>query len=235
MVSIGDMIDSFIDEKDDELANQEMELVIDVFRNDFDKMTKLVKIFKKNKGKKGYEKGAYKTIAEMLFQKRVCKQDGSELSVSQVSRYMGIVRAERVGTKSKSKAVETQAVSVARPGAVPGANKTAPAGRVAVDDSDAIPEKITGYDALKKLQEWEKVKAIMSDDSYQWDDADETLYGQLRRYVFRFGEPVAGQGIIDVCRKKFPNQTGFPNSLAQSVEKLFNKREQHKGLAHWTM
>lgn len=227
----------FLETINRKIKSKKTSLTIDYFREQYDVFSEIIDRYKKNKWLNGT---AYGNIAELAKQKGYTKKDGQTLSISQVCRYMNIIRAERMAelkkekaelksTKNKSKAVETQAVSV------PGANKSAPAGRVAVDDSDAIPEKITGYDALKKLQEWERVKAIMSDDSYQWDDADETLYGQLRRYVFRFGEPVAGQGIIDVCRKKFPNQTGFPNSLAQSVEKLFNKREQHKGLAHWTM
>ncbi|MDG9967509.1 hypothetical protein N7638_05655 [Achromobacter mucicolens] len=236
MNSIGDIIDSLIDEKTEQLDNQELELVIDVFRNDFDKMTNLVKLFKKNKGKKGFEKSAYQTIAEMLFQSGVRKQNGSMLSVAQVNRYMGIVRAERVGTKSKAKAVavpaggvETQAVAKVVPELVarPGATKPV----VAPAPVDAIPEKITGYDPMKKLQEWEKSKSFVD----HWDDDDEILYGQLRRWVFKFAKDVSGQNVVGVCRKQFPNQTGFSKSLADTVELLFKLREKNKGHAHWTM
>ena len=58
-------------------------------------MTKLVNLFKRNKGRKGFEKSAYQSIAELLFQNGVKKLDGSILSVSQVNRYLGIVRKER--------------------------------------------------------------------------------------------------------------------------------------------
>ncbi|MBW5287154.1 hypothetical protein [Burkholderia gladioli] len=95
MNSIGDIIDGFIEEKTEQLATQELELVIDVFRQDFDKMTKLVNLFKRNKGRKGFEKSAYQSIAELLFQNGVKKLDGTILSVSQVNRYLGIVRKER--------------------------------------------------------------------------------------------------------------------------------------------
>ncbi|MFZ6755555.1 hypothetical protein ACO0KY_19580, partial [Undibacterium sp. Dicai25W] len=119
-----------IDEKKKELANQETDLVIDVFRNEFDNLTKVVKLFLKNKGKKGFENGAYQNIAETLFQNGITKKDGSVLTKSQVGDYMKIVRAERKG-ESKSKVVAVapvvQAVSVekpvARPGVVPGAIK----------------------------------------------------------------------------------------------------------------
>lgn len=250
MNSIGDLIDGLITEKTEQLESQELELVIDVFRNDFDKMANLVKLFKKNKGKKGFEKSAYQTIAEMLFQSGVRKQNGSMLSVAQVNRYMGIVRAERVGTKSKAKAVapvavpagrvETQAVAkvvpepVARPGAVPGAIQpvVAPA---PVVGADAIPEKITGYDSMKHLQDWEKSKSFVD----QWDDETETLYGQVRVWVSRNGKhanlDLSGQNIVGVCRKYFPSQTGFSKSLADTVERLFKMREKMKGHAQWTM
>lgn len=95
MKSIGDVIDGLIEEKTEHLATQEMELVIDVFRQDFDKMTNLVNLFKRNKGRKGFEKSAYQSIAELLFQNGVKKLDGTILSVSQVNRYLGIVRKER--------------------------------------------------------------------------------------------------------------------------------------------
>ncbi|WP_428147055.1 hypothetical protein [Delftia acidovorans] len=225
----------FIDDKKKELASQELELVIDVFRNEFDNLTKLVNLFQRNKGKKGFEKGAYQTISEILFKDGVCKKDGSMLTKSQVSRYMGIVRAERVGeSKSKSKPVAVvvapvvQAVAV--PGAVPDATKpvVSPA---PVGGSDAIPEKITGYDPMKKLQEWEKSKSFVD----QWDDDDEILYGQLRRWVFRFGKDVSGQNIVGICRKQFPNQTGFSKFFADTVELLFKQREKRTGHAHWTM
>lgn len=224
----------FIDEKKKELASQEMELVIDVFRKEFDNLTKLVSLFQRNKGKKGFEKGAYQTVSEILFKDGVCKKDGSMLTKSQVSRYMGIVRAERVGeSKSKSKPVAVvQAVSepVAHPGAVPGATKpvVAPA---PVGGSDAIPEKINGYDPMKKLQEWEKSKSFVD----QWDDDDEILYGQLRRWVFRFAKDVSGQNIVGICRKQFNNQTGFSKSFADAVELLFKQREKRTEHAHWTM
>lgn len=95
MKSVGDIIDGLIEEKSKHLATQELELVIDVFRQDFDKMTKLVNLFKRNKGRKGFEKSAYQSIAELLFQNGVKKLDGSILSVSQVNRYLGIVRKEK--------------------------------------------------------------------------------------------------------------------------------------------
>lgn len=95
MKSIGDMIDGLIEEKTEHLAAQELDLVIDVFRQDFDKMTNLVNLFKRNKGRKGFEKSAYQSIAELLFQNGVKKLDGTMLSVSQVNRYLGIIRKER--------------------------------------------------------------------------------------------------------------------------------------------
>lgn len=229
---------NFVDDKKKELASREIDLNVDYFRNEFDNMTKVVNLFQKNKGKKGFEKGAYQTIAEIAFNDGVMKSDGSMLTKSLVGTYMKIVRAERVGTKIKSKPVAVvvapvvQAVPepVAHPGAVPGATKpvvaTAPVG-----GSDAIPEKITGYDPMKKLQEWEKSKSFVD----QWDDDDEILYGQLRRWVFRFAKDVSGQNIVGICRKQFPNQTGFSKSFADTVELLFKQREKRTGHAHWMM
>ncbi len=228
----------FISEKQDEIASQEMAFVIDAFREQFDNMQSVVRLFRKNKNKKGFEKGAYATISEILSKQGIRKKDGNVLSVSQVCRYMNIVRAEKKA-ESKRKPVAVvapvvQAVAVpelvARPGAVPGATKpvVAPA---PVGGFDAIPEKITGYDPMKKLQEWEKSKSFID----QWDDDDEILYGQLRRWVFKFANDVSGQNVVGVCRKQFPNQTGFSKSLADTVELLFKQREKHKGHAHWTM
>jgi hypothetical protein len=124
----------FVDEKKKELASQSIDLNIDYFRNEFDNMTKLVNLFQKNKGKKGFEKGAYQTVAEIAFKDCVMKADGSMLSTSLVGTYLKIVRAERKGVAKATRKVvvvsptvssETVAVSapvpaVARPGAVPG-------------------------------------------------------------------------------------------------------------------
>lgn len=122
----------FLDQKTIELNNQEFQCVADFFRNEFDNMTNIVKLFQTKKGRiKGT---AYKTIAELAMKQNIKRVDGKELTVSQVCRYMNIVRAERKGvTKATRKVVvvsptvssETVAVSapvpaVARPGAVPG-------------------------------------------------------------------------------------------------------------------
>lgn len=226
----------FLETKKKEIKDDESSFVVDFFRNEFDNMNEIVKLFKKKK--KQLKGSAYETIADLAKQQGITKKDGSRLTVSQVGDYMRIVRAERVGTKIKSKPVAVvvapvvQAVPepVARPGAVPGATKpvVAPA---PVGGSDAIPEKITGYDPMKKLQEWEKSKSFVD----QWDDDDEILYGQLRRWVFRFAKDVSGQNIVGICRKQFPNQTGFSKSFADTVELLFKQREKRTGHAHWMM
>ena len=228
----------FLETKKKEIKDDESSFVVDFFRNEFDNMNEIVKLFKKKK--KQLKGSAYETIAELAKKQGITKKDGSRLTVSQVGDYMRIVRAERVGTKIKSKPVAVvvapvvQAVAVpepvAHPGAVPGATKpvVAPA---PVGGSDAIPEKTTGYDPMKKLQEWEKSKSFVD----QWDDDDEILYGQLRRWVFRFAKDVSGQNIVGICRKQFPNQTGFSKSFADTVELLFKQREKRTGHAHWMM
>lgn len=227
----------FLETKKKEIKDDESSFVVDFFRNEFDNMNEIVKLFKKKK--KQLKGSAYETIAELAKKQGITKKDGSRLTVSQVGDYMRIVRAEKKA-ESKRKPVAVvvapvvQAVAVpepvAHPGAVLGATKpvVAPA---PVGGSDAIPEKITGYDPMKKLQEWEKSKSFVD----QWDDDDEILYGQLRRWVFRFGKDVSGQNIVGICRKQFPNQTGFSKSFADTVELLFKQREKRTGHAHWTM
>lgn len=232
----------FISEKQDEIASQEMAFVIDAFREQFENMQSLVRLFRKNKNKNGFEKGAYATISEILSKQGIRKKDGNVLSVSQVCRYMNIVRAEKkTESKNKSKAVapaggvESQVVAkavpepVARPGAVPGATKpvVAPA---PMGGSDVIPAKIDGYQVMPELQKWEKEKSFFDN----WDDETEVLYGQVRSWVSRFANNPNGP-IVAICRKEFGSQTGFSKSLAETVELLFKLREKHKGQAHWTM
>ena len=218
-----------IDDKKKDLATQETELVIDVFRLEFDNLTKVIKLFLKHKGKKGFSKGAYQNIAETLFQNGVTKKDGSMLTKCQVGDYMKIVRAERKG-ETKSKTVVAPVVSlaepVARPLANPGVSKQVVAVAV-VDCFDAVPEKITGYKTMIELGKWDK---LINQDF--WNTETEILYGQVRLYVIRHTSGV-GKKIINVIRSELNADSSFSKSLADIVEQLFNMREKHTGKANW--
>lgn len=234
----------FLNAKKKELATEQSIYVVEYFRNEFDSMTDLVKLFKRKGARMNGT--AYENIAKLAFQQGITKRDGTMLSVSQVCRYMNIVRAERKAEAKSAKAkvpvvVEPQRVvaqePVARPGAVLGrASKTetvsVPA--PAVDCSGAIPEMIDGYNQMAELQKWDK----LSNQDF-WNDETETLYGQVRAWVV-WGCGLAdvdcsGKPILVIIKNHFSQETGFHKSLKETVEQLFKMREKHKGSVVWTL
>lgn len=236
----------FLNEKKKELATEQSIYVVEYFRNEFDSMTDLVKLFKRKGARMNGT--AYENIAQLAFQQGITKRDGTMLSVSQVCRYMNIVRAERKAEAKSAKAkapapvvVEPQRVvaqePMARPGAVPGrASKieTVAVPVPAVDCSGAIPEMLDGYDQMAELQKWDK----LSNQDF-WNDETETLYGQVRAWVV-WGCGLAdvdcsGKPILIIIKNHFSQETGFHKSLKETVEQLFKMREKHKGSAVWTL
>ena len=223
----------FLEKKKKEIKDDGSSFVVDFFRNEFDNMNEIVKLFKKKK--KQLKGSAYETIAELAKQQGITKKDSSRLTVAQVGDYMRIVRAERKA-ESKRKPVAVvapvvQAVAVpepvARPGAVPGAIKPVVVPVAPVNGSDAIPERITGYQTMIELEKWDKLF-----DQDFWNDETEILYGQVRLYIFRNTDNHE-KPILNVIRSELNSQPNFSKSLADTVEHLFKVREKYIGKAHW--
>lgn len=239
-----DVLGDFLLKTKSEVAESEPSFVVDFFRKEFDRLSEVVALYKKKKGR--LNGTAYQNIASLAEQCGITRKDGTQLTITQVADYMRIVRAERKAEAKSAKAkapvvVEPQRVvaqePVARPGAVPGrASKTetvsVPA--PAVDFSGAIPEMIDGYDQMAELQKWDKLH-----DQDFWNDETETLYGQVRAWVVwgcgLGGVNCSGKPILVIIKNHFSQETGFHKSLKDTVEQLFKMREKHKGSVVWTL
>lgn len=241
-----DVLGEFLSKTKNEIAEDEPSFVVDFFRKEFDRLSEVVAIYKKKKGR--LNGTAYQNIASLAEQCGITRKDGTQLTITQVADYMRIVRAERKAEAKSAKAkapapvvVEPQRVvaqePMARPGAVPGrASKieTVAVPVPAVDCSGAIPEMLDGYDQMAELQKWDK----LSNQDF-WNDETETLYGQVRAWVV-WGCGLAdvdcsGKPILVIIKNHFSQETGFHKSLKETVEQLFKMREKHKGSAVWTL
>lgn len=241
-----DVLGDFLLKTKKEVAESEPSFVVDFFRKEFDRLSEVVAIYKKKKGR--LNGTAYQNIASLAEQCGITRKDGTQLTITQVADYMRIVRAERKAEAKSAKAkapapvvVEPQRVvaqePMARPGAVPGrASKieTVAVPMPAVDCSGAIPEMLDGYDQMAELQKWDK----LSNQDF-WNDETETLYGQVRAWVV-WGCGLAdvdcsGKPILVIIKNHFSQETGFHKSLKETVEQLFKMREKHKGSAVWTL
>jgi len=234
-----DVLGDFLLKTKKEVAESEPSFVVDFFRKEFDRLSEVVAIYKKKKGR--LNGTAYQNIASLAEQCGITRKDGSQLTITQVADYMRIVRAERKAEAKSAKAKTPAPVVVqepmARPGAVPGrASKieTVAVSVPAVDCSGAIPEMLDGYDQMAELQKWDK----LSNQDF-WNDETETLYGQVRAWVV-WGCGLAdvdcsGKPILVIIKNHFSQETGFHKSLKETVEQLFKMREKHKGSAVWTL
>ena len=171
----------FIKEKQGELDSQELVFVIDAFRQQFDNMQSIIKLFRKNRHKDGFEKGAYKTIAELLFEQGVKKKDDSELSVAQVCRYLNIVRAEKKA-ESKNKVVARKAVETRS------APSSAPVVKTRRVEVAAVP-----------VEDWlpERVRLQGEPDGASWSGEDQWMWNQLLESAKSVNRDVF-KNIIDV-------------------------------------
>ncbi|HGG0597195.1 TPA: hypothetical protein ACJFI9_000635 [Enterobacter roggenkampii] len=239
-----DVLGEFLSKTKNEIAESEPSFVVDFFRKEFDRLSEVVALYKKKKGR--LNGTAYQNIASLAEQCGITRKDGTQLTITQVADYMRIVRAERKAEAKSAKAkapvvVEPQRVvaqePVARPGAVPGRASKTEAVSVpmpAVDCSGAIPEMIDGYNQMAELQKWDK----LSNQDF-WNDETETLYGQVRAWVV-WGCGLAdvdcsGKPILVIIKNHFSQETGFHKSLKETVEQLFKMREKHKGSVVWTL
>lgn len=236
-----DVLGDFLLKTKKEVAESEPSFVVDFFRKEFDRLSEVVAIYKKKKGR--LNGTAYQNIASLAEQCGITRKDGTQLTITQVADYMRIVRAERKAEAKSAKAkapapvvVEPQRVvaqePMARPGAVPGrASKieTVAVPVPAVDCSGAIPEMLDGYDAIAELQKWSELP-----DQDFWNDETEMLYGQVRAWIANWIESEnSGKPILVIIQEFFPNE--LHNSFKALVQQLFKMREKHKGSAVWTL
>ena len=90
-------------------AMEDSKRVLDVFRRNIKGIEKLIKSYSANKGRQGFEDGAYLAISKFLESKGIVRKDGKALTVHQVSQNIKQVRNE----KSVKKDIVEKIVSLA--------------------------------------------------------------------------------------------------------------------------
>ena len=204
MSNLENALIGFINEKQGELDSQELVFVIDAFRQQFDNLHSIIKLFRKNRHKSGFERGAYKTIAELLFEQGVKKKDDSELSVAQVCRYLSIVRAEKKA-ESKNKVVPRKVVETRSAPSIAPVLKTRRVEIAAVPVDDWLPEKV-------RLQG--------EPDGAPWSGEDQWMWNQLLESAKLVNRDVF-KNIIDVEDKLGGTQKQVYKLLRNKYKALF--------------
>lgn len=173
----------FINEKQGELGNQEPIFVIDAFREQLDNMQSIVKLFRKNRHKIGFEKGAYNTIAELLFEQGITKKNESKLSEAQVCRYLHIVRAEKKAD-SKNKVITRKAVEARSAPSHVAAPVPVSKATVAVPAAPGVtPIPVTDW-----LAELLRLEAA---SNAEWNGQDQWMWDEMEKVAKKYGKNLA--------------------------------------------
>ena len=204
MSNLENALIGFINEKQGEVDSQEPSFVIDAFRQQFDNMQSIVKLFRKNRHKNGFEKGAYKTIAEILFEQDVKKKNDSELSIAQVCRYLNIIRAEKKA-EDKNKVVPRKVVETRFAPSIAPVLKPRRVVIAAVPVDDWLPEKV-------RLQG--------EPDDATWSGEDQWMWNQLLESAKSVNRDVF-KNIIDVEDRLDGTQKQVYKLLRSKYKALF--------------